>query len=216
MRTFFGQAVFKQVSKSLRQNRMTEIVSLRFFALMSSKKGQFFWRFHAFGDHSQFKASPHTDYGGNDGLLGSGGDLANERLIDFQRVDREFSQVAQAGLAWPEIIDGHLHTSSFWCLQDCFGGSARFIRTLSVSSSSKYFGSKPVFLRIAHTPPENARHGTPWQKHSRPSYPGADRHPARNLSLLGANERQNISGCTGGIEPDLFCRAPRSESLVSC
>ena len=32
----------------------------------------------------------------------------------------------------------------------------------------------------------------------------------RNLSLLGANERQNISACTGGIEPDLFCRAPRS------
>ena len=73
------------MSKLLGRDRMAEIVSLRFFALMNPEKGQFLLCFHALGDHAQFKASSHTDYGGDDGgFFRTGGDLTNERLIDFK------------------------------------------------------------------------------------------------------------------------------------
>ena len=41
----------------------------------------------------------------------SGGDLTDERLVDFQGIDRKLSQIAQAGVSRAEVIDCHLHPS---------------------------------------------------------------------------------------------------------
>jgi hypothetical protein len=54
-------------------------------------------------------------------LLRNGGDLTNERLIDLQRIDGKFSEVAQARVAGAEVIDRELYPSSSECLENGFG-----------------------------------------------------------------------------------------------
>lgn len=89
-----------------------EIISLRFVTLVGLQKSQLFLCLHPFGNDSQPQASAHADDRGHDcRLVGSGGDLADERLVDLERIDRELSQIAQAGVSRAEVIDRQLYSS---------------------------------------------------------------------------------------------------------
>src|ERR1700674_156897 len=101
---------FEQLGELVRKYGAAEIVSLNFVTVVSLKKRQLFLRFDTLGDDPQLEASSHADHRGHDGgLVGSGGDLADERLVDLEGVDRKLSQIAQAGVARPEVVDRQLH-----------------------------------------------------------------------------------------------------------
>ena len=65
----------------------------------------------------------------------------------FRGVDRKLPQIAQAGVARAEIVDRQLHAAAPSGLAGRTAvDSARFIRTLSVSSSSRDAGIQARFL----------------------------------------------------------------------
>ena len=69
-----------------------EVVALGFFAVVGLQEIQLGLGFHAFGYHAEFQALGHAEDGGDDGsFVRRGGDLADEGLIDFQRIDGKFS-----------------------------------------------------------------------------------------------------------------------------
>src|SRR5579863_8780572 len=94
MKRVFTQshAGFEQRSKLVGRNRPAEIISLRLIAMASSKKGQFLARVYALGNHFELQASRHTDDGfHNSGFLRIGSDLADERLVNLQRINGKLS-----------------------------------------------------------------------------------------------------------------------------
>jgi hypothetical protein len=108
----FGDAGFVQLGELLGKHWPAEVISLRFVALVPLEEFQLLLRFHSLGNHAQFQASANANHCGHDGgIVGSGGDLADKRLIDLQCIDRELSKIAQAGIARAEIIDGHAHAA---------------------------------------------------------------------------------------------------------
>ena len=68
-----------------------------------------------------------------------------------------FPQIAQAGVPRAEVIDGQLHPLALSVLRMDAVDSACFIRTLSVSSSSRDLGSKPVPRGLRIHLQENSR-----------------------------------------------------------
>src|SRR5208282_6629978 len=114
----FGYPGFEQDSELLGEHRPAEVVTLCLIAQMSLKKCQLFPCLHSLCNDPQLQAAAHADHRGHDGrIVRSGRDLTDERLVDFQSIDRELSQIAQAGVTRPEIIDGNLHTSCSQRLQ---------------------------------------------------------------------------------------------------
>jgi hypothetical protein len=60
---------------------------------------------------AQSGALTHADNRAHDGyFVGRVGDLANERLIEFVRIEGEHSQVAQAGITGAKVVDRDLHS----------------------------------------------------------------------------------------------------------
>ena len=107
---FFCYAGFEQLGELLRKHRPAEIVSLRLVTLVSLKKCQLFLRFHALGNHPKLKAPAHADHClHDDRLVGNGGDLADERLVDLEGIDGKLSKIAQAGVTRAEVIDRDLY-----------------------------------------------------------------------------------------------------------
>src|ERR1700730_12539963 len=98
-----GYAGFEQLGELLGDYRPAEIVSLGLVTMVSLKEGRLFLRFHALGNDAQLQASAHADDGGHDGgLVGGGGDLTDERLVDLEGIDGKLSKIAQAGVTRAE------------------------------------------------------------------------------------------------------------------
>jgi len=115
----FGDPGFKQHGELMGKHRPAEIEALRLVALMSLKKCQLFPRFHTLGNDPKLHAPAHADYSRHDGrIVRSGGDLSYKRLVDLQRIDRELSEIAQAGVACTKIIDGNLYASGSQSFED--------------------------------------------------------------------------------------------------
>ncbi|MCY1367594.1 hypothetical protein D9M69_545370 [compost metagenome] len=71
-------------------------------------------RFHPFGYHFQIQAVGHGDDGADDlGVVRVAGGVADERLVDFQGVDRQALEVGQRGVASAEVVHGEAHTEFF-------------------------------------------------------------------------------------------------------
>src|ERR1700674_4944567 len=80
----FRNSGLEQFGELLGNYRTAEIVSLRLVTLARLKKGQLPLLFHALGNYPQLQTSSHADRCGHDGrLIGSGSDLADERLVDL-------------------------------------------------------------------------------------------------------------------------------------
>src|ERR1700722_6377587 len=83
------------------------------------KKFQLFECLHALCNDSHFEASGHAKHRGDDGgVFISAVDLRHEGLVDLQRIDWEFPQIAQTGIAGAKIVDCHLHSAFPQRLQD--------------------------------------------------------------------------------------------------
>ncbi len=54
--------------------------------------------------------------------VGSGGDLADERLVDLEGIDRKLSKIAQTRVTRAEVIDRQLHLCRSQCFEDGFRG----------------------------------------------------------------------------------------------
>jgi hypothetical protein len=57
-----------------------------------------------------------------DGLIGHAGDLTDEGLVDLERINGNFSEIAQAGITRSEVIDCQLYSSCPQDFEDGFGG----------------------------------------------------------------------------------------------
>jgi hypothetical protein len=96
----------EQPREPLRKHRPAEIVPLGLITVVRLKKCQIFRLFHALGNDPQLQAAAHADHCAHDArLVGSSGDLTDERLVDFEGIDRKFSQIAQAGVPRAKVID---------------------------------------------------------------------------------------------------------------
>jgi len=84
-------------SNSAAGQRLAEIVALHFVAASATKENSVALRFHALGDHRQPQAMRQRDDRHDDGpAFGALHDFAHEGLVDFQPVDGEALEVAQA------------------------------------------------------------------------------------------------------------------------
>ena len=114
----------EEFRKLLSGHRTTEIIALRLLAMVPMKKFELFECFYAFRNNSQLEAPGHANHRGHYCRIAiSACDLPHEGLVDLQRVDWEFSQIAQAGISGAKVIDGHLYAAFSQGLQD--EGSAR-------------------------------------------------------------------------------------------
>ena len=101
------------------KHRAAEIVSLCLVTSMSLKESQLFPRFHPLGDDPKLEAPAHADHSVHDGgIVRSGCNLPDKRLVDLQRINRELSEIAQARITGAEIIHGNLYSTGSECFQD--------------------------------------------------------------------------------------------------
>src|SRR2546430_752849 len=81
---------------------------------MGLKKCQLLWCFHTLTDHPVLEAFTHADDRANDdSVVGTGNDIAHERLVHLHGIDGKSSQIAQAGIAGAKVINGQPHTDGF-------------------------------------------------------------------------------------------------------
>src|ERR1700733_6179974 len=118
-----ADAGFEELGKYSGRDGAAEIVALGFVALVGLEEGEFFRGFDTFGDDAEIQAAAHADDRGYDGgFVGSGGDLANEGLIDFEGVDRKSPEIAEGGESGAKIVDRELDAVGAQSLQDGCGG----------------------------------------------------------------------------------------------
>jgi hypothetical protein len=69
------------------------------------------------------QALPHADHRGDDtGVVRIRREIAHERLVDLQGVDRKALQIAQARIPGPEVIERELHAHALEGLKHGHGG----------------------------------------------------------------------------------------------
>jgi hypothetical protein len=89
-------------------DRPAEIEALRFVAMVCFEKCDFFGGFNSLRDNSQSNVSSHSNNcAHNDRVVRSLVELAEKRLVDLDRVEREPPKIAQAGIARSEVIDSN-------------------------------------------------------------------------------------------------------------
>ena len=118
-----------------------EVVPLDLVAAMGAEERHLLFNFNPFGNYFQIQALCHADDGGGDGhVAGVGGNVANEGAIDFEFVDAELLEVAEAGVAVPKSSIASLTPICLNSWRTANMTSSLEIRRLSVSSSSRSSG----------------------------------------------------------------------------
>src|SRR5882762_10484653 len=105
-------AVFPQhLLALLRCRRYREVIALDLVAAVRGEQLELLLRFHALSHDLEFEAVREADDRERDhGVLRVGGDVANEGVVDLERIDRETLQVCEARVARPEIVHRDPHT----------------------------------------------------------------------------------------------------------
>ena len=110
------QSLLQESSAFVGRQRPTEVVPLRLGAAVSLQEFELLPRFHAFGDDPHVQTpSPADDRVDDTRIVRVDPDAPDEGLIDLQRVDREGSEEAQAGIAGTEIIERQLYADFLQC-----------------------------------------------------------------------------------------------------
>ena len=116
-----------QVNEFARLHRLAEIVTLALGAAVLQKSGKLLRCLHALCDHAHIQTPAHADHQADDrGIAGARGNVAHERLVDLQCIDREALQMAQARIARAEVIQRKPHTHLAQRMQHC-GGRRRVL-----------------------------------------------------------------------------------------
>src|SRR5205809_3056712 len=104
-------AVFPQhLLALLGRRRNREVIALDLVAAVRGEQLELLLRFHAFGYDLEFEAVREADDRERDHrVLRIGCDVANEGVVDLERVDRKTLQVREARIARAEIVHRDLH-----------------------------------------------------------------------------------------------------------
>src|SRR5688572_30138821 len=95
-----------------------EQITLHAVAVPRGQELELLLGLHALRDHLQLQGVREGDDGGGDGgVVGVGGDVAYERLVDLQGVDGEPLQVAERRVPDPEVVDGDPYPDSLQLAQ---------------------------------------------------------------------------------------------------
>src|SRR5215470_15689324 len=95
-----------------------EIEALHLVAAFEAQELHLLARLHAFGDHLELQAVPEADDGAHDHrVVGIGGQIAHEALVDLQPVDRELLHVSERRIAGAEIVDRDFYAEIAQLLQ---------------------------------------------------------------------------------------------------
>src|SRR6266511_1959004 len=92
-----------------RARRLGEQVALHFIAGVVAEKGELEFRLHTLRGNRFAEAAAECDDCFDDGVsVGFGTDVTHERLVDFDAVEGEMLEVAEAGIAGAEVVDGEM------------------------------------------------------------------------------------------------------------
>src|SRR6202044_2753108 len=112
-------ALGEQARELLCRNGRREVEALSFRALPGLQELQLIPGLYPLGDHAHVQAPAHIDDGADDaGVVRIAGYVADERLVDLQRIDRKPLHVAQARIARAEIVERNAHAESLQGAQD--------------------------------------------------------------------------------------------------
>src|ERR1035438_7721671 len=93
-------------SKILGRHTLAEVESLRFRTTPSFQECALLQRFDSLGNDVHVQAFAQMDHGSHNArVVRVGSKVSNERLIDFQRVNRKTLQIAQTGKTSTEVIE---------------------------------------------------------------------------------------------------------------
>src|SRR6185437_7500186 len=100
------------------RQRRTEVKALVLIAAEGAQEPELIGRLHPFRDHLEPQAVRQGDDRLHDGGIGLAAELAHERAIDLQLVDREAPQIVDARIAGAEVIDRHHHPHAAQLLEN--------------------------------------------------------------------------------------------------
>src|SRR4030081_2844909 len=96
-----------------------KVIPLRIIAKMRAQELELPAGLHALGNNLELEGVRHADdRKGDCGVIRVGGEVANERSIDFDGVDRKPFQVGKAREAGSEVVDGKANSEQLQSLQD--------------------------------------------------------------------------------------------------
>src|SRR5262245_34212100 len=94
----------------LGRRRHREAVALDLVAAVCGEQLELLLRLDSLGHDLELEAVSQADYReGDHRVLRIGRDVADERVVDLERVDRKALQVSEARVAGAEVVDGDLH-----------------------------------------------------------------------------------------------------------
>ena len=100
------RAAPQQFQKLGRRQGAREQVALHLVAVVAAQQIELLARLHPLGDHLELQALGERDDRLRDrGVVGVGRDVLDERLVDLEGADREALEVAERGVAGPEVVD---------------------------------------------------------------------------------------------------------------
>ena len=103
----FCDAAFQKLSELLSNYGAAEEVTLAFTTTFFLEKVQLFLGLYAFGDHAVLQALSYADERSQDGgIVRVGRNVVYKAAVEFQSIQREFSQVTKAGIAHSKIVNG--------------------------------------------------------------------------------------------------------------
>src|SRR6185437_370847 len=107
-------ATVEEFEASFRRKRAREPVALDFVAGVRAQERELLGGFHALGHHLELQRVRHGDDGGCDrGVVRIGGDVADEFLVDLERVDGQPLEVSERRVAGAEVVDGQAGADGF-------------------------------------------------------------------------------------------------------
>ena len=133
------------------RQRAAKVIALALFAADGREQIGCRAVFDAFGDHGQAELLAQPNRRAHDrGVVGVAQQLEHERAVNFQAVEREFLQVAEARIPGAEIVEYDADAE----ILDALVSRTRLSSTSrisSVTSSSSSDGVRPVDARISAT-----------------------------------------------------------------
>ena len=111
----------EQLGELRRCNGTAKEVALPLGAVLGLEVGFLRFRFDTLRNDEVLETFAHTDDGVYDGAVaGIASDAAHEGLVNFQAVEGKLLEIAEAGIAGAEIIDGQMYAHGLKLLK--YGG----------------------------------------------------------------------------------------------
>src|ERR1700674_5235741 len=149
----FSHTRFEQCSEPVGKHRMTEVITLPLIAAMRLKEGKLLACFHPFRHHPLLETVAHGDDCADNGrIIGIGGDIAYERLVDLQSVDGKSTEVTQTRVSGAKVVDREPYSHGVESLQHSGG-------RLDIAHQNGFGQCEFEIVRLQVSFPENGANG---------------------------------------------------------